>query len=111
MSELDNNEIVMTVMIFAAILYGLSISNIKLPCSVKNLFNNIIFKMVFLSLILVYNFEKSPHIALTIAVVFILTLDYLNKEKMYENCAYLKSFIQQNTKKIENTKSENVQSE
>lgn len=105
MSNWNNDEIVMAVIIFASIIYVLSLSKIKLPCSIKNLFNNIIFKMVFLSLIFVYNFEKSPHVALTIALVFIMTLDYLNQEKMYENCAYLKSFIEQNNKKIKKIKS------
>ena len=91
----NNNEIVIAVVIFAAILYALNMSKIKLPCHIKKLFNNPIFQMVFLSLLLVYNFEKSPHVAITIVLVFVLTLEYLNKEKMYENCKYLKSFAQQ----------------
>ncbi len=96
MSSLDNNEIFVGVITFAAALYALNLSNFKLPCNIKTLFNNPIFKMVFLSLLLIYNFENAPHIALTIVIMFILTLEYLNKEKMYENCAYLKSFIKQN---------------
>jgi hypothetical protein len=101
MSNLNNDEIAMSVIIFASAVYVLSLSNIKLPCSIKTLFNNTIFKMVFLSLILVYTFERTPHIALIIAVIFILTLDYLNNEKMYENCNYLKSYMEQSVK--ENT--------
>lgn len=102
--SLTNDELAMSVIIFASVIYVLSLSNIKLPCSVKNLFDNIIFKMVFLSLIMVYTFEKSPHIALIIALVFVMTLEYLNKEKMYENCEYLKSYIDQK----ENVSMENV---
>lgn len=103
-TSLTNDELAMSVIIFASVIYVLSLSNIKLPCSVKNLFDNIIFKMVFLSLIMVYTFEKSPHIALIIALVFVMTLEYLNKEKMYENCEYLKSYIDQK----ENVSMENV---
>jgi hypothetical protein len=68
--------------------------------------------MVFLSLLLIYNFEKNPHIALTIALIFVLTLEYLNKEKMYENCAYLKSFIEQKKKqnKLNNVNKEEIKS-
>jgi hypothetical protein len=103
-TSLTNDELAMSVIIFSSIIYVLSLSNIKLPCSVKNLFDNIIFKMVFLSLIIVYTFEKSPHVALIIALVFVMTLEYLNKEKMYENCEYLKSYIEQK----ENVSMENV---
>jgi hypothetical protein len=98
MSSLTNDEIAMSVIIFASIIYVLSLNNTKLPCSVKNLFDNIIFKMVFLSLIMVYTFEKSPHGALIIALVFVMTLEYLSKEKMYENCEYLKSYVEQTNK-------------
>lgn len=94
----NHNEIASMVIIFAGILYVLSLNNIKLPCSVKNLFNNTIFKMIFLSLLVVYTYEKTPYIALTIAVVFVMTLDYLNTEQMYENCTYLQTFIEQNKK-------------
>lgn len=114
-ASLTNDELAMSVIIFASVIYVLSLSNIKLPCSVKNLFDNIIFKMVFLSLIMVYTFEKSPHVALIIALVFVMTLEYLNKEKMYENCEYLKSYIDQNEnvsmEHVENVKDENVKDE
>jgi hypothetical protein len=98
MSNLSNDEIASIIIVFSGILFLLNINRIKLPCQVKKLFNNPIFKMVFLSLLLVYNFNRSPGISLTIALIFVLTLDYLNTEKMYENCEYLKSYVEQNKK-------------
>ena len=88
---LDNQYVAVAVALFVA-LYGLALGRMKLPDYIKNLFGNNIFRVVFLSLLLVYNFNKAPHIALAIALVFVLTLHYLNKQQTAENFQYLEAF-------------------
>lgn len=95
MTDLLNNEFTSIVLALFITLYGLNLGKMKLPCYIKNLFNNTIFRIVFLSLLLVYRFEKSPHVALTVALIFVLTLDHLNHNEIHENFAYLESFKHQ----------------
>lgn len=92
MSELLDNEWVAVAMSLFIVLYALNLGRMELPCYIKNLFNNTFFRILFLSLLLVYRFEKAPHVALTVALVFVLTLDYLSAEKTKENFAYLEAF-------------------
>jgi hypothetical protein len=44
---------------------------------------------------LVYRFEKSPHIALAVALVFVLTLNYIGEQETKENFEYLEAFRNQ----------------
>lgn len=67
----------------------------ELPNFLQNLFNNTIFKVVFLSLLIIYSFDKAPHVALIVALVFVLTLEYLNHEEIKETFAYYESFKNQ----------------
>jgi len=92
MSELLDNDWVAGLLWLFIVLYGLALGKMELPSYIRNLFNNTLFKIVFLSLLLVYNFKKAPHVALTVALVFVMTLDYLNVEKTKENFAYLEAF-------------------
>lgn len=89
---LDNSAIIIVLFIFI-LLYGLNLAKIKLPNYIRNLFNNTIFKIVFLSLLLAYNFKTAPHVAIIVALVFVLTLDYMNHEEMKETFTYLESFM------------------
>lgn len=92
MTTLFNNEIIATLAVLFIPLYALNLGKIKLPCFIENLFKNTIFKIVFLSLLLIFNFEKTPHVALTVAIIFVLTLDYLDNKEIKENFAYLEAF-------------------
>lgn len=92
MSELLDNDWVTAGLWLFIVVFGLSLGRIELPCYIKNLFNNTFFRILFLSLLLVYNFKKAPHVALTVALVFVMTLDYLSVEKTKENFAYLEAF-------------------
>lgn len=96
MSNLLNSEFVTVILALFIILYGVNLGKMELPCYIKNLFNNTIFRIVFLSLLLVYRFDNSPHVSLTIALAFVLTLDYLSVHEAKENFAYLESFENQN---------------
>lgn len=93
-SPLDNEFIAVIVALFIG-LYALNLGKMKLPDYIKNLFNNTLFRIVFLSLMLVYRFDNSPHVALTVALVFVLTFDYLNTEQIKENFEYFESFKQE----------------
>jgi len=95
MSNLLNNDFVTVLLALFIPLYALNLGKMELPCYIRNLFNNTIFRIVFLSLLLVYRFENAPHVALSVALVFVLTLDYLGNRETKENFAYLESFQNQ----------------
>lgn len=90
------NDTITIIVSFFIVLYALNLSKMKLPCQIKNLFNNTIFRILFLSLMLIYNFNKSPHVALAVAFVFVIILEQVETEKIYENCEYLDSLMKQN---------------
>lgn len=95
MDNAINNEFVSILVTLFIVLYALNLGKVTLPPYVRNLFKNTIFKILFLSLLLIYRFENSPHVALTVAVVFVLVLDFLDANEMKENFAYLESFKSQ----------------
>ena len=69
-----NNDIVLVI---TALLSGLYISKIRveLPAPIVELFKNNIFRIVFLSLLLIFTFEKTPHVAVTVSFIFVLIGD------------------------------------
>lgn len=88
---MNNNYIVVLVALFIS-LYGLNLAKTKLPNYIKNLFTNPIFNTVFLSLLLVLNFDSTPHVALVIALVFVLTSEYISHNEIKENMAYYENY-------------------
>ena len=76
-------------------LYGFRLSRVGLPGYLRNLFNNNIFRIVFLSLLLIYGFETSPHAAILIALVYVITLYYIGEQEVRENIDYFESFRNQ----------------
>lgn len=95
MLNLFGNESVSIILALFVVLYGLNLAKMELPNFIQNLFNNTIFKVVFLSLLIIYSFDKAPHVALIVALVFVLTLEYLNHEEIKETFAYYESFRNQ----------------
>jgi hypothetical protein len=89
-----NNDYVAAGIALLVALYA-SKSSVKLPKFVKNLFNNSIFRVVFLSLLLTQYFNKAPHVALAVALVFIMTLYFIEEQEIKENFAYIDSFRSQ----------------
>jgi|TARA_B110000008_G_scaffold266968_1_gene293663 hypothetical protein len=55
----------------------------ELPSLIKNAFSNSIFRMLVLSLI-VYKGNKDPQLAITIAIAFTLTMNYLRDNELKE---------------------------
>lgn len=88
---LDNEYVALGVSMFVA-LYGIALSRMELPGYLKNLFSNSIFRIVFLALLLIHNYDKAPHIGVAVALIFVLTLEYLSMKEVEENFAYLESF-------------------
>ena len=93
-NSIDNQYVSIAVILFL-VLYGYNLSKMKLPSYIKKLFDNTLFKIVFLSLLLIFNFKNTPHIAIAIAIVFILTLDALNRQETKENIMYYEAFKNQ----------------
>ena len=94
-----NNEYVSLGVAMFIVLYGLSLARMELPPYIKNLFSNTIFRIVFLSFLLIHNFKKAPHVAIGVALIFVLTLEQLNVNEVKENFAYLESFRASNEKR------------
>lgn len=87
----ENNPYVIAIISIVVIVYGLMLAKVGLPDYIRNLFNNTIFRVAFLSLLLIHNFNNSPHVAIAVALVFVLTLDYLSQQEMMENFDYVKN--------------------
>ena len=91
MNNVFNNELATVITPLFITLYALNLGKIRLPTYIINLFKNTIFKIAFLSLLLIYRFENSPHVALTVAIIFVITLDYISHEECKENFAYMEA--------------------
>jgi hypothetical protein len=89
--SLIDNDVVIIILAVIVAMYA-SMVRVELPEYIKTLFRNNIFRIVFLSLLLIYSFNAAPHVALIIALVFVLTLYYLNYEETKENFAHLERF-------------------
>lgn len=85
-----SNNWVAVILAFVVALYGLTMARVGLPSYIRNLFSNTIFRILFLSLLLMHNFQRTPHVAIAIALIFVLTLDYLNKQEASESFTIIK---------------------
>jgi len=80
---------------FGAILlvsYSRKLARIQLPTYIRDLFNNDIFKVLFLWLVLVRGFGTVPHVALFVALFFVITFYYVNQMEIKENFEYVQSY-------------------
>lgn len=90
-----DNAYIDAVLVILTTIY-LSTGMIKLPTTIRNLFKNNIFRLVFLSLLLVYRFDNAPHIAFMVALIFVATMYYIGQVEMLENLSYLEHFCEKN---------------
>lgn len=99
---LFNDKKVSTVLSTFLILYG-GLASPQLPGFVKKLFENRVFKILILSLV-VYSSNKDPKFAIMMAVAFTITMNMLDRmtleEKFSENNNICNDFIDQETKLI-----------
>lgn len=91
LSILDNDSVAVGLALFVG-LYASFLQISGLPDYIRNLFNNNIFRVVFLSLLLTQNLNKSPHVAIIVSLLFVITLHYLGEQEIQENFAYLGAF-------------------
>ena len=104
-SSYINNDVVVIILAFIVALYA-SQTRVEMPEYIKALFRNNIFRVVFIFLLLMFPFKQAPHVALTIALIFVLTLYFLNYAEMKENFAHLERFrnVQKRREKMKNIK-------
>jgi hypothetical protein len=86
-----NNPTVSAILTIFLIVYASRV-NLPLPPYVRNLFKNEIFRVLFLSLLIVFRFDKAPSMALMIAIIFVLTLQMINNQEIKENFAYIEAY-------------------
>lgn len=86
------NDYVAAIIALFVILYGLTLSRVQIPKFIRNLFNNDIFRVIFLSLLLIHNFNRSPHVALAIALIFVITLHFIHVQEIKETFDYYESY-------------------
>jgi len=87
LSQYINNDVVIILLAFIVALYASSL-RIEMPDLIKNLFQNSIFQIIFLTLLLIFAFKQSIQVAFIIALVFVLVIYFLNTlevEKFSQN--------------------------
>lgn len=92
-SDILNNDLFVAVMAILLIVYGLTLARVGLPDYIRNLFANNIFRVAFLSLLLIHNFNNAPHVAIIVALVFVLTLEYLSDQELQESMVRVEGFL------------------
>lgn len=85
LSILHKNKMVSSVVSLFLVLYA-GMAKPKLPVFIKNAFENPMFRVAILSLV-VYRGNKNPTEALMIAVAFTVTMNALNEQKTKESFA------------------------
>lgn len=82
MDILNNQYTVLALSVFVA-LYG-SNARIQLPSNIQKLFQIDVFRVAFLAMLLVFRFDKAPHVAVIVSLVFLLTMYHLNKIETFK---------------------------
>ena len=77
-----SDKITSSVISLFLVLYA-GMASPELPSLIKGAFSNSIFRMLVLSLI-VYKGNKDPQLAITIAIAFTLTMNYLRDNELKE---------------------------
>lgn len=79
-----DNQYVAAIIGCLVVVYA-SQGQINLPKPVRNIFKNDIFRIIFLSLLVLIGTKSPPHVALAIAIIFVLTLHFINRQETFEN--------------------------
>lgn len=93
LSFLDN-DVTLIVLAFIVALYASSL-RVELPEYIVKLFQNDIFRVVYLSLLLIISFKRPPHVAIALALIFVVTLYLLNLQESFANLKQLETFRSQ----------------
>ena len=88
LSNVFDNKMLSTIITLVTLLYA-SLARPKLPKFMVKLFENSIFRILFLSLI-VYKGNRDPKMSIMIAVGFTLTMNIISQQKFLEKfCRFL----------------------
>ncbi len=91
-NKIINSEYFVIVLGLLFILYA-SIFREDMPEYIRRLFANNIFRIFFLSLLLIYNFNTAPHVAVFIAGVFVITMYYINEREKKEHMMQIQEYF------------------
>jgi uncharacterized protein YqhQ len=86
-----NNDYTIAVLAILAFAYGQH-AMIQLPQFIVDLFSNTLFRVLYLSLLLIARFETRPTVALIIALVFIYMLQYIHIKECKETMANIEKY-------------------
>jgi len=88
-SFLDNPYVLgcLTIFVFA---YA-SKAQVDMPDVFTDLFRNDIFRVVFLSLLLMLRFEKSPSVSILVSLFFVFVMGKIMSQETFENFKSIKS--------------------
>mgnify|MGYP001177743321 CR=1 FL=1 len=90
LEPLFKNKRVAVIVTFFLVFYG-GAAGPKLPSFIISLFENAVFRVFILSLI-VYKGNSNPMLSIMIAVIFTLTMDMINKQKLFEKFTSIENF-------------------
>jgi len=90
------------ILISSATGLALVVHYFKTPKFIKIIFNNSMFRIVYLSFLFIFNFKDNPSMAIILSLLFLLTLYLINRDEMSENLEYVKAYheIQKERRKI-----------
>lgn len=91
MKQILDNQYLITGLYIATILYA-STSRVKLPTLVRDLFKNDLFRVLFLSLLLIIRFDQRPSVALLVVLMFMHLSYQVNQEEVNENIEAFSQF-------------------
>lgn len=92
LQELFENEYVLAVLTVFIISYS-GLFRYEVPNWVQKLFNNDIFRVLFIGLIAMIPAKQSPHVAIIIAIIFVLTLHFIDQKENKEKMESVEQFI------------------
>jgi hypothetical protein len=96
-SNILNNDYVLASLAIFITSY-IALSRVYLPEFIVELFKSGVFRVLFLSLLLIFHFGKAPHVSLIVALVFVVTLDYIARRESHENFLVVSEHIKHNKK-------------
>ena len=96
MLEILENQYVIAILAILVLVYS-SLASIQLHPFVRDLFKNDIFRVLYLTLLVVYshkimNSTIAPHVAFIVALMFVMTMYFLNIEERNENFRFFEAF-------------------
>lgn len=88
LEKIFNSDRLSVLLVMFLVFYG-GLAGPYLPTFILRLFDNPVFRIFILSLI-VYKGNNDPKLSLMISIIFIITMDILNKKKLFERFTLIK---------------------